>query len=435
MMTLSRAARHSRHAARACFFPLKANHVPGIMGQHLFSSTADGSDAPLSVDGISLSHDSNVPASVAQKVGRNLHLQQNHPLNIIKSIIEDHFKEVQRNAAAEGKTADFRFFDDMSPVVTTKACFDDLLTPQDHVSRSLSDTYYVCPGDRQLVLRTHTSAHQNELMKAGHRSFLASGDVYRRDEIDSSHYPCFHQMEGVHVFDPEELPGFANGSAPFDPRSSEAVLHCEQHLKHTLEGLVRKLFGEDCEMRWGIDDFPFTEPSFELEVFFRGDWLEVLGCGVIHSDILRNCSLDHTNGWAFGLGLERLAMVLFEIPDIRLFWSEDPRFLDQFSSGQVTTFKPFSKYPPCFKDVSFWLPEDRDFHENDLFEQIRAVGGDIVETVEKIDEFTHPKTNRQSNAYRITWRHMSRTLTDAEVDKMQFEVRDRIGDKLGCEVR
>ena len=101
----------------------------------------------------------------------------------------------------------------------------------------------------------------------------------------------------------------------------------------------------------------------------------------------------------------------------------------------MTTFKPFSKYPPCFKDVSFWLPEDRDFHENDLFEQIRAVGGDIVETVEKIDEFTHPKTHRQSNAYRITWRHMSRTLTDAEVDKMQFEVRDRIRDELGCEVR
>ena len=87
-----------------------------------------------------------------------------------------------------------------------------------------------------------------------------------------------------------------------------------------------------------------------------------------------------------------------------------------------------------FKDVSFWLPAEGGggdggpgFHENDLFEQIRAVGGDMVEAVEKIDEFIHPKTQRKSQAYRITWRHMSRTLTDAEVDKMQFEVRDRIG--------
>jgi phenylalanyl-tRNA synthetase alpha chain len=397
---------------------------------------------PLIVAGVPLSADSNVPAAVADKVGRNLHLSRHHPLNIIKTIIEDHFREVERDAARVGQRAEFRFFDDMCPVVTTKACFDDLLTPKDHVSRSVSDTYYVCPGERQLVLRTHTSAHQNELMQAGHRSFLASGDVYRRDEIDSSHYPCFHQMEGVHVFDPEELPGGGGENASFDPTSPEAVLHCEEHLKRTLEGLVRKLFGEDCEMRWGVDDFPFTDPSFELEVFFRGDWLEVLGCGVVHREILQNCGLAHTNGWAFGLGLERLAMVLFQIPDIRLFWSEDPRFLEQFTDGEVKRFRPFSKYPPCYKDVSFWLPAEGGggdggpgFHENDLFEQIRAVGGDMVEAVEKIDEFIHPKTQRKSQAYRITWRHMSRTLTDAEVDKMQFEVRDRIGEELGCEVR
>ena len=399
-----------------------------------FAAASGPQPPPASVAGVPLSPDSNVTAAVASKVGRNLHLTKNHPLNIIKTIIEDHFRDVEREAAKVGQRAEFRFFDDMSPVVTTKACFDDLLTPEDHVSRSLSDTYYVCPGERQLVLRTHTSAHQNQLMQAGHRSFLASGDVYRRDEIDSSHYPCFHQMEGVHVFEPEELPG--GGRASFDPSSPEAVLHCEEHLKSTLEGLVRKLFGEDCEMRWGVDNFPFTDPSFELEVFFRGDWLEVLGCGVVHRDILRNCGLAHTNGWAFGLGLERLAMVLFEIPDIRLFWSEDPRFLNQFSDGQVKKFKPFSKYPPVFRDVSFWLPEDgRGFHENDLFEQIRAVGGDMVETVDKIDEFVHPKTQRQSQAYRITWRHMSRTLTDGEVDEMQFAVRDRIGEELSCEVR
>ena len=117
--------------------------------------------------------------------------------------------------------------------------------------------------------------------------------------------------------------------------------------------------------------FPFTDPSLELEVFFQDDWLEVLGSGVIQQQILHNCDLNHTNGWAFGLGLERLAMVLFDIPDIRLFWSEDSRFNEQFRPGEVTKFKPFSKYPPCYKDVTFWKPEN--FHENDLCDKIRGV--------------------------------------------------------------
>ena len=254
----------------------------------LSTSTSSTSSAPSpslnnnSIAGVPLGPRHNVPPTLVPKVGQNLHLQRGHPLNTIKQLIESHFKA--RN---------FQFFDQMSPVVTTKACFDDLLTPQDHISRSMSDTYYVCP-DQELVLRTHTSAHQNELMRAGHRSFLATGDVYRRDEIDSSHYPCFHQMEGVHVFAPEELPG--------PPQSPESIQFVEAHLKETLEGIVHVLFGPDCEMRWGIDNFPFTDPSFELEVYYNDDWLEVLGCGVVHSQILKNCDLGHTDGWAFGLG-------------------------------------------------------------------------------------------------------------------------------------
>jgi phenylalanyl-tRNA synthetase alpha chain len=118
-------------------------------------------------------------------------------------------------------------------------------------------------------------------------------------------------------------------------------------------------------------------------------------------DRLGNPGVPQKTGWAFGLGLERIAMILFSIPDIRLFWSEDSRFLQQFQAGRITTFQPYSKYPPCIKDISFWLPasvgdehgakaavgdgiavqERRPFHENDFCEIVRDVAGDIVENV------------------------------------------------------
>lgn len=90
--------------------------------------------------------------------------------------------------------------------------------------------------------------------------------------------------------------------------------------------------------------------------------------------------------WAFGLGLERIAMVLFSIPDIRLFWSTDHRFLSQFEAGKITTFKPYSRFPPCYKDVSFWLSKDRPFHENDFCDVVRDVAGDLVEDVKMVSQ-------------------------------------------------
>merc|ERR1711953_263428 len=109
--------------------------------------------------------------------------------------------------------------------------------------------------------------------------------------------------------------------------------------------------------------------------------------------------------------------VLFRIPDIRLFWSADPRFHEQFDTRSFenkTIFKPFSKYPPVLKDISMWIPAD--FVDNDLFGVIRDEGGDQVEKVDLLDEFTHPKTQRVSKMFRVTWRDMSRTLTNEEVN-------------------
>ncbi|XP_057448801.1 phenylalanine--tRNA ligase, chloroplastic/mitochondrial-like [Lotus japonicus] len=292
--------------------------------------------------------------------------------------------------------------------------FDDVLVPEDHVSRSYNDTYYVDP---QTVLRCHTSAHHAELLKNGNTHFLVTGDVYRRDSIDSTHYPVFHQMEGFRVFVPDE----------WEASGMDGTSFAAADLKKCLEGLACHLFGA-VEMRWVDTYFPFINPSFELEIYFKEKWMEVLGCGVTEQEILKRNGKPNNVTWAFGLGLERLAMVLFDIPDIRLFWSNDERFTSQFSKGQLgVKFKPFSKFPPYYKDISFWINES--FTENNLCEVVRGIAGDLAEEVQLIDNFTNKK-GMTSHCYRIAHRSMERSLTDDEINDLQLKVREQIRQKL-----
>ena len=347
----------------------------------------------------------NIPPHIAERAGMTPKLYQRppHPLHTIQSQIYDYFG------------SEFDQIDSLSPVVSTESNFDSLLIPNDHVSRSKSDTYYMTP---KTCLRTHTSAHQMELLLKGHTKFLCTGDVYRRDDIDKSHYPIFHQMEGVKVFP--------------DTATSEEVM---EDLQTTLEGLAKHLFGSETECRWVDEYFPFTHPSTELEIMYDGEWMEVLGCGVMRPEILEASGIQSSKAWAFGLGLERLAMILFNIPDIRLFWSDDSRFWNQFEEKTVTQFQPYSKYPPCFKDVSFWILEEDQYDTQDLLDITRQVAGDLVEEVELVDEFVHPKTQRTSKCFRITYRSMDRSLTNQEIDVLQEDLRDRIQKELPIELR
>ena len=370
----------------------------------------------------------NVTPYIANLVGRDLHKIKDHPLGIIKAKIENYFNNLD-----EGIT--FDMVDSLDPLVNAQECFDDLLIPPDHPGRKPSDTYYVTrDGGREVsspadtLLRTHTSAHQSTLMREGREAFLCTGDVYRRDEIDASHFPVFHQMEGVKLFDPELVGGAMTKE---EWLASDGCKLVAEDLKKTLEGLVDELFGP-VEKQWRDDYFPFTEPSFELDIYYNGDWMEVLGCGVIHSGVLDNVGKSDRHGWAFGLGLERLAMVLFTIPDIRLFWTQDERFTKQFKAGEITTFQPYSKYPECKKDIAFWIPDD--FEPNDFFEIGREVCGELVESMELIDEFTNPKKGKTSHCYRINYRSMDRSLTNEEVNAMQERLRERATD-LGVELR
>ncbi|GAQ79732.1 Phenylalanyl-tRNA synthetase [Klebsormidium nitens] len=354
----------------------------------------------------------NVSDAIFSKLGINLHHRPNHPLCILKEAIYEYFE-----GREPGK---FQKFDKEPPVVTVKANFDEVLVPANHISRSYNDTYYV---NKETVLRCHTSAHQAQKLREGHSHFLLTGDVYRRDAIDATHYPVFHQMEGVKVFSNDE----------WVDAGLSSVNYIEKDLKECLEGLARHLFG-DVQMRWCDCYFPFTDPSFELEIFFNGKWLEVLGCGVMERQILRNTGRPDDRAWAFGLGLERLAMVLFDIPDIRLFWTDDKRFTEQFSAGELRQkFKPFSKYPPCYKDIAFWVNDH--FTENNFCELVRGEAGDLVEEVQLIDEFTNKKTGRTSNCFRITYRSMERSLTNEEIDAIQEKVREQTASKLKVELR
>ena len=341
---------------------------------------------------------SNITPRIREKIGKNLHNKKNHPIEIMKNKIHDFFG------------AEFSKIDNLNSTVKVEENFDKLLIEKDHPSRRTSDTYDI---DSENVLRTHTSAHQNELLMKGLRKFLVTGDVYRKDEIDTKHYPIFHQTEGLCIVEKGIIP--------------------EKELKKILSSLVEHLF-PGCEYRFNEDYFPFTDPSFEIEVKFENKWLEILGCGVIHHKILENCGLGDKTGWAFGLGLERLAMILFEIPDIRYFWSEDERFLKQFENGKKTIFTPYSNQPAATRDISFWVPLDN-FCYNSFCEIVRETAGDLVEDIQKVDEFIHPKTNIESKCYRITYRSNDRSLTSEEVELLQEEIKNKISSTLKLKIR
>ncbi|KAL8434899.1 hypothetical protein Efla_000710 [Eimeria flavescens] len=538
----------------------------------------------------------------------------------------------------------FVYLNYLNPLVSVRDNFDSLLISAAHSSRSTSDTYYIDPafslshaelaalarteqtgasstgsplhcasdsgvrassdneGGSRRVLRTHGTAHQAAVLGCGLRRAVWSGAVARRDQVDQTHYPVFHQIDGIRIFEPEPT----NNSKFTDMlealmQQHIALLQCvdraaqlqqlpQQHLEQpeenqekgedmhgafkeacvaagmddvsalafgsfacldsanphrnnpvvlqlqlTLERLVRYLWTHKpsaiqpkdlkhrsttqdthtddskiskidihsgaCQpkLRWAYDAyFPFTYPSVELEIFHEGAWIEVLGAGEIQARILTAARLDQqqrgekhqellkylpvtlspepftsgARGWAFGLGIERLAMLLFSIDDIRLLWSEDPRYTSQFTDGRVKTFVPFSHMPPVFKDVSFWLPADSQpansgsrtvasrpaqqgtygseivnyedspsptcgpaFDVARFNEICREEGGALIESVILRDVFTHPLTGRKSMCFRLTYKALDRTLTHCEVNALQDKLVAKLKEAFGVELR
>lgn len=199
--------------------------------------------------------------------------------------------------------------------------FEALNLPKDHPARDTQDTFYISDN---VLLRTQTSPIQVRTMEKQKPPIriIAPGRVYRSDAVDATHSPLFHQIEGLVV--------------------DKGITMAD--LKGTLEMFVKRLYGEESIVRFRPHHFPFTEPSAEMDVqcfschgegcrLCKGEgWIEVLGCGMVHPKVLSNCGIDpeEYSGFAFGMGLERIVMRRYNIDDLRLFFENDVRFLDQF---------------------------------------------------------------------------------------------------------
>ena len=241
--------------------------------------------------------------------GTKVELGKKHPLTTVLDDLKDIFIGMGFSVV-EGPEVELDYYN-----------FEALNIPKDHPARDTQDTFYI---NENVVLRSQTSPVQIRTMEKQKPPIrmIAPGRVYRSDAVDATHSPVFHQVEGLVI----------------DKDITMA------DLKGTLEVFVKKLYGDDTRLRFRPHHFQFTEPSAEVDIscfncggkgcrVCKGEgWIEILGCGMVHPKVLRNCGIDpdEYSGFAFGIGLERVAMFRYDIDDMRLVYENDMRFLKQF---------------------------------------------------------------------------------------------------------
>ncbi len=250
--------------------------------------------------------------------GDPMPLGSRHPISLVKNRIISIFQRLGF-AVAEGPEIEDDFHN-----------FTALNLPENHPARDMQDTFYIshpATGGADWLLRTHTSSVQVREMEKGKLPIriICPGRVYRNETISARAHCFFHQVEGLYI---AENVSFAD-------------------LKQTLYFFVQEMFGETVKIRFRPSYFPFTEPSAEMDISClicggegcsvckRTGWVEILGCGMVHPNVLDNCGIDSSKytGFAFGMGIERITMLKYQIKDLRLFSENDVRFLDQFSGA------------------------------------------------------------------------------------------------------
>ncbi|OGM91097.1 hypothetical protein A2999_00980 [Candidatus Wolfebacteria bacterium RIFCSPLOWO2_01_FULL_38_11] len=322
----------------------------------------------------------------------------------------------------------FKDFDviEVPEIVTVRDNFDLLNAPLDHPSRRETDTYYV---SKDYVLRTQTTVmwpfylqkeeEKKKLEKEGEIGLLSYGKVFRKDEIDRNHFPVFHQIDGLYIC-----------------KKEKKIIGISE-LQEVLAAITKAIYGDSIVFRFLEDTFPFTEPSTQIEMQ-RGDkWLEIVGAGVVHTQVLSNLGIDPSiyNGWAFGFGLERIAMAKMNIPDIRIFWSNDSRITGQFKDID-SQYEEISKFPMTYRDISFVV--DKNTSLNNYYEIVRDCAGSLVEQVELSDKYIDEQkfgSDKISYTFRIVYRSPERTLTNEEVNQIQEKIIEKTKEELRAAIR
>lgn len=317
---------------------------------------------------------------------------------------------------------------DTPHIISAEVVFDLFNFPKDHPARSRSDTYYV---DEKHILRPHTSMMwkyyfdipevREKLEKHGSVGALSYGTVYRRDEIDWQHTNVLHHIDGFFV-------------------CRKDIKNLQQSdLEDILWEVAQSLFGNDTKGRFNVEHYPYTDPSLEMEIAWDSKWIEILGAGLVHPQVLKNLDIDPDVycGWAFGFGADRLAMVKMRIPDIRLLRSTDERVLKQFKNiDQI--YQPVSKYPPVVRDISF-IVDKAAFNLNRYYEVVREViDAEFIEEVKLLDHFDDEQKfgkGKTSYTFRIVYRHLDRTLTNAEIDEMHKKLEKQTKAEFSAAVR
>ncbi len=305
-------------------FKLVSSDEKRVMGKVLneFKQFAEAKYQSLK-EGLGSAEESQRPDLDLTLPGEGIEVGSRHPLSLVRNEIIEIFKKLGF-IVAEGPEIE----DDWHN-------FSALNFPEEHPARDMQDTFFVSPtpalakGEEAFALRTHTSSVQVRMMESGNPPFRAimPGRVYRNEAISARAHCFFHQVEGLYI---DENVSFAD-------------------LKQTLFYFVQQLFGDDTKVRFRPSYFPFTEPSAEMDIsctICKGSgcplckysgWVEILGCGMVDPNVLENCGIDAEKytGYAFGMGIERITNLKYQIKDLRLFSENDVRFLKQFQSELI----------------------------------------------------------------------------------------------------
>ena len=369
----------------------------------------------------------------------SLHKIKGNPINmIIEKILESEF---------------FKWFDNITTpeIVSERETFDLFNFAENHVARRPSDSYFVNKSENKnesILLRPHTSVMRyyyllewggkEKLEKTGEVKALSQWKVYRVDTLDKHHHECFHQIDGLRIL------------------SKEKGIIDQSTLKEVLSNTIKTLFGENVKYRFNEDSFPYTVDSLEAEVEYEGERIEVLWAWVVNPTVLEKLWIDPEKyTWrAFGFGIERLAMALKKIPDIRIFWSEDKRITNQ--RWNLDAYKEISSFPPVYKDISLVTSKEKFIrkwdkpkqwekleltNEIDVFDLAwiaRDISWWLIEEVRVIDEYENDEKfwkDKKSVSIRITFRSLERTLTNEEINIAYFQIRDKIEKELWYTLR